>query len=179
MIRRTRSRAPHAEVNIPSPFHSKRSGGVKPSIVVLHSTESHNAPGCADLVAVGKWFQNPAAQVSSHVCTDGEGHSARYVPDEPKAWHCAGANSISLGVEQIGQAAQTSWPTAQLKETAKWIAFWSRKYGIPIQSSTVHGVCRHSDLGAAGGGHHDPGPAYPLDRVLRYAKWFSRYGWTD
>jgi NAD kinase len=40
--------------------------------------------------------------VSAHVCTDGDGNSARYVPDAAKAWHCAGFNSQSLGVEQIG-----------------------------------------------------------------------------
>jgi hypothetical protein len=26
------------------------------------------------------------------------------------------------------------------------------------------------DLGIQGGGHHDPGPGFPIDRVLRYAR---------
>lgn len=176
-VRRTRSRQPRVDVSIPSPFHSERSVA-RPSLIVLHSTESHNAPGLSDLRAIGNWFQNPAAKVSSHICTDGEGHTARYVPDSLKAWHCAGSNSVSLGIEQIGSASQNFWPTAQLKTTARWIAYYSLRYDIPIRVSTTRGVCRHSDLGAAGGGHNDPGPAYPLDRVLRYAKWYRRYGWT-
>ena len=143
---------------------------MKPEIIVLHSTESHNAPGVADLQGLGGWFGNTAAQVSSHVATDGEGHSARFVADTDKAWHCMNFNRVSLGIEQIGQAAQTSWPDAQVKATAAWIAFWSKKYGIPLTHSTSHGVCMHSDLGVAGGGHHDPGSSYPLGKVLAYAK---------
>lgn len=27
----------------------------------------------------------------------------------------------------------------------------------------------HSELGAIGGGHHDPGPGYPIDKVITYA----------
>lgn len=174
---RTRTRPPRVEVFMTSPFSSERHVPV-PSLIVLHSTESHNAPGLSDLKAIGAWFQNPSAQVSSHICVDGDGNTARYVRDDLKAWHCAGSNSISLGIEQIGQASQNFWPTAQVKETAKWIAYWSRRYDIPIKLGTSHGVCRHSDLGAAGGNHNDPGPAYPLDRVLRYAKWYRRFGWV-
>jgi hypothetical protein len=34
----------------------------------------------------------------------------------------------------------------------------------------VHGVCQHVDLGAAGGGHHDCGSAYPFEAVLAMAR---------
>lgn len=148
--------------------------GQTPRIIVVHSTESHERPGSADLAAIGAWFDNPTAQASSHVCTDADGTSARYVPDIAKAWHVANFNSQALGIEQIGQAAQGKWAKAELKETARWIAYWSRKWGIPITHSTTRGVCRHSDLGAAGGGHHDPGAGYPLSYVLRKARQYRR-----
>ena len=173
---RTRKRPPKVDLTVWSPFKSERSG--RPQIIVVHATESGNAPGCKDLAAIGSWFQNPAARVSSHICTDGEGHTARYVADIRKAWHVAGYNSVALGIEQIGHASQSSWPKAQLKATASWIAWWSIRFDIPIRHSTYHGVCRHSDLGAKGGGHDDPGAGYPLDRVLRYARWYRRFGWT-
>jgi hypothetical protein len=38
-------------------------------------------------------------------------------------------------------------------------------------------VCQHSDLGAAGGGHHDCGPGYPFDRVLAMARDLKQNGW--
>lgn len=153
---------------------SDRTSGIR--LIVLHDTEGANLPGIRDLEGLGAYFDRSATQASSHVANDAEGNSARYVPDSRKAWHCAAFNSASLGVEQIGFASQTHWPEAQLRETARWIAYWSRKHGIPIQKGAVSGsavtrsgVLRHSDLGAAGGGHHDPGPAYPLTHVLNLA----------
>jgi N-acetyl-anhydromuramyl-L-alanine amidase AmpD len=160
-------RFPAVHVRRRSPNQSTRSAKI--NLIVLHSTEGANVKGDGDLIGLGGWFANPAAQVSSHVATDADGNSGRYVADAGKAWHCAAFNSRSLGVEQIGRAAQTSWADAQLRETARWIAYWSRKYGIPITHSTTRGVCTHSDLGAAGGGHHDPGSAYPMSKVLKYA----------
>lgn len=174
---RTRSRPPKVDVTHLSPNYSQRSVW-PPTLIVLHSTEGKNVTGLSDLRALGDWFGSTKSQVSAHVATDAEGHSARYVADANKAWHVAADNSIALGIEQVGSASQNYWPTAQLKATAKWVAHWSRLYGIPIAHDTRRGVCRHSDLGVAGGGHDDPGPAYPLDRVLRYARWYSRFGWT-
>lgn len=127
-------------------------------------------PGTTDLVNLGGWFANPNAQVSSHVATDGDGNSARYVADGDKAWHCGNFNSVSLGIEQVGFASQKTWPAAQLAETARWVAYWSDKYDIPLTRSTSNGVCTHKDLGQAGGGHIDPGSGYSVARVLELAK---------
>jgi N-acetyl-anhydromuramyl-L-alanine amidase AmpD len=166
---------PRPEVRHLSRNQSSRNG-VKPLLIVLHSTESRNQPGLSDLRAIGNWFDTASAQVSAHTCNDAQGNDARYVPDSRKAWACAGYNSLSLNHEQIGAAAQTQWPEAQLRNTADWIAYWSKLHGIPIQRGRVGngqvikpGVVMHSELGAIGGGHHDPGPAYPIDQVLEYA----------
>lgn len=167
-------RQPHIDHVHWSRNYSSRSSSV--SLIVLHSTEAANKPGLTDLQALGNWFDNSAAGASSHVGTDAEGHSARFVADGHKAWTCAAYNSKSLNIEQTGFASQGSWSEAELNEAAKWIAFWGKKYGIPIRHSTGWGVCRHSDLGAAGGGHHDPGPGYPLARVLQKAKNYRKTG---
>jgi N-acetyl-anhydromuramyl-L-alanine amidase AmpD len=153
---------------------SARTGKI--DLIVIHTTESHNRPGNADLAAIGAWFDNPAAQASAHVCTDADGTSARYVADGAKAWHVASFNSRALGIEQIGQAAQGEWAKAELKETARWCAYWSKKHNIPLRRSngSSSGVTRHMDLGAAGGGHHDPGPSYPIDYVLKKAQSYRR-----
>jgi N-acetyl-anhydromuramyl-L-alanine amidase AmpD len=158
--------------------------GARPSLIVVHATQSSNRAGLGDLAAIGSWFDNPAAQCSSHVCTDAEGNSARYVTDRMKAWHCANYNRVSLGIEQIGFAESAAWTEAEMRETARWIARWSVAWGIPIQKGVVHktgtvavvraGVVRHSDLGALGGGHSDPGRHYDLHEVLEMARSYRR-----
>lgn len=152
-------------------------GGVRPTLIVLHSTEGANVKGLGDLVGLGGWFNNPKAQCSSHVATDAEGNSARYVRDGEKAWTQAHYNPVSLSIEQVGRAAQTSWSDAQQRETARWIAHWCKLHGIPVRKGRVaggrvirSGIVRHSELGALGGAHHDPGKAFPMRRVLALAR---------
>lgn len=152
--------------------------GAKPRIIVLHTTEGANIHNSVnDLKGLAGWFNNPAAQASSHVGVDGDGYAAKFVDDSAKSWACAAFNSVSLNVEQVGFASQSTFPEAQLNTTAKYIAYWSVKYGIPITHSTSNGVCQHSDLGQAGGGHHDCGPNYPFDRVLEKARAYAKNGW--
>lgn len=161
---------------------SERSG-VPVKGIVLHSTESHNRPGSSDLEAIVGWFDNPAAQASSHVIVDADGNSARCLPDSRKAWTCASYNSATLNIEQIGFASQgrrgwrRNW--RELRETARWIALWSRRHRIPIRRGhaangaiTRSGVLTHKQLGTLGGGHVDPGQ-YPLRRVLLLARLYK------
>ena len=166
---RGRDRAPQPEITASVVNQSSRRG-LKPRIIVLHTTEGHNRPGLSDLRGLVSFFNNPSAQVSSHVANDAEGNDARIVPDEAKAFTQAAFNSIALSIEQIGFASQAEFPQAQLENTARWIAHWSRKWNIPIVHSTTNGVCQHKDLGRAGGGHVDCGPNYPLGRVLSMAR---------
>jgi hypothetical protein len=152
------------------------------SLIVLHSTESKNVPKSAtDLEGVASWFHDEASQVSAHVITDADGNSVRCVPDRLKAWACMAFNSASLNIEQIGAAAQPKWERSEWLETARWIAYWSHTYGVPIRLGAVEGevvsrpgVVTHKMLGAAGGGHVDPGPAYPLEQVLEEAEKIRR-----
>jgi hypothetical protein len=152
--------------------------------IVIHDTEGANiAESIKDLQGLGHYFDDPSVPLvsrgSSHVATDSDGFSARFIPDHEKAWHCAFYNAISLGIEQIGFATQGKWVDAELEETARWVARWSREYGIPIRSLTqpnmsAKGVIRHMDLGSLGGGHHDPGSNYPMDEMLKDARRFKR-----
>jgi hypothetical protein len=64
-----------------------------------------------------------------------------------------------------------------LANCATWIAEEAKHFGIPITKlspsqaqGSGRGVCAHADLGAAGGGHHDPGAGFPWDYVLDMAK---------
>lgn len=174
---------PNVVVRKTSPCQSEREP-VPLNLIVLHDTEGHNVKGAGDLELLGQIFGTLSAERSSHVATDADGNSARFVSDRRKAWHCVSYNSASLGIEQIGVVTQSkadwrrNWP--QLRETARWIALWSFRYNIPIRRATVSGghvirsgVTRHMDLGSAGGGHVDPGENYPFGRVLQMARLFK------
>lgn len=174
--KRSKDRSPNVVLTRISPNQSARSGTVR--LIVLHSTESESIESSeADLAGVAGWFANPSAQVSSHVITDSDGHSARCVPDDRKAWTCGAFNSASLNIEQVGRAAQSSWPRGLTDETARWIAKWCRENGIPCKRGKVSGgsvlqagIVTHAELGSAGGGHHDPGSGFDVQATIDKAK---------
>jgi N-acetyl-anhydromuramyl-L-alanine amidase AmpD len=170
---------PHVVVRRRSPNQSSRNG-VRPRIIVLHSTEGSNIPGSsADLAGCTNFLCQPGVQASSHVIVDGDGHSARLVADEAKAWAQARYNPFALSIEQIGHAASEHWTRNEIREAARWIARWSKKYDIPIRMGAVNGglvtkpgVVTHKMLGVIGGGHVDPGPRYPFEACLRLARFY-------
>lgn len=174
VARNQRPLTPVADVTRISVNRSSR-GGVTPRLIVLHITVSHNRPGMGDINGILEFFDRPSTQASSHIVNDRDGNDARCVPDTDKAWTQAAYNPQALSVEQIEYEVKSrqrwlSESRKQLDNTALWVAFWSQKYGIPLVHSTVRGVCQHRDLGAAGGGHSDCSPDYPLDYVLAKAK---------
>lgn len=160
-----------------------------PVLIVLHTTQGHNRPGVGDLEGLGGYFNDPGTQVSSNIGNDAEGHDARYVADHRKPWTQAAYNSLSLSIEQIaftqpdGPAGRRYWfreAPHQLANTARWIAHWSRRHGIPIRRAWTRlgrvqrsGVASHKQLGSSGGGHVDPGASYPMNYVLWLARYFK------
>jgi hypothetical protein len=161
-----------------SPNQSARSSW-PPKLIAIHSTESSHAMGSqSDLRAIANYFASSSSQASSHVITDADGNSARCVRGARKAWTQAGFNSVSLSIEQIGRAAQSAWAEAEYWETARWVAHWSKKFGIPIRRGkisgcgvTLSGVIKHKHLYSCGGGHVDPGRGYSMDKLLSYARY--------
>jgi hypothetical protein len=162
---------PHVEISRSSPNCSSRNGS-RPRRIVLHITVSHNRPGLGDLSDMVAYLCRRDVQASSHIINDAEGHDARIVPDGLKAWTQAAYNPDSLSIEQIeysDKRTRAEWLSgnkAQLDNTAKWCAYWCKKYGIDAVHSVSHGICEHSELGRAGGGHSDCGAGYPIDYVI-------------
>lgn len=159
--------------------------GVLPSKVVIHTTESHEREGRSDVDGIRNFFDNPAAEASSHVIIDAEAHSTTCVPDDEKAWTVGSENPYTLNIELIGWAKTPRWQwlkrTRQLKKAAKFTAYWSKKYGIPLRLDKrrgMPGVCGHVHLSGPGG-HWDPGPGFPYDRFLRYARYYRQHGWVQ
>ena len=180
-------RRPYERLNLSVGNQSDRHGATI-TLIVLHTTESQDAPGIVDLRGLGRYFDDPGSRVSSHVGVDGDGHSAMFVPDEREAWTCAHYNPVSLNIEMIGYAAFVPWQwrrrRAQVRKVAKYIAWWSKAHHIPIQRGRVQsgrvvrwGVVTHRSLGALGGGHRDPGRSFPFWATLALARYYARNGW--
>lgn len=134
---------------VPSPNYSDRHGSPV-NLIVLHDTEG----GYEGSVS---WFKNPHSQVSAHVVVKEDGSEAtQMVPYSKKAWHCAAFNSRSIGIELAGYFNHES--DKQLRVAARIVAFFLHKYKLPAHAvgQSGAGYTRHRDLGAAGGGHHDP-----------------------
>jgi N-acetylmuramoyl-L-alanine amidase-like protein len=163
-----------------------------PELIVLHVTTGphgtkvvRDEPGIEDLEQLGAYFDDPLTEVSSHVANDAAGNDARYVRDGRGAWTQVAFNSVGLSIEQIGSTAyrRRNWLVnrlPQLEDTARWIAYWHRKWGIPIRRAVVSGatvvepgVATHKQLGRPGGNHSDPGPNYPFAYVLGLARTYA------
>jgi N-acetyl-anhydromuramyl-L-alanine amidase AmpD len=188
--KRTKTKAPAHETFLVR-NQSERRGPIL--AVAVHSTESADLPDTRDdLVAIRHWFDNSRSQASSHIGIDGSGNTELWVHSNKKAWTIGAANSWTLNIEFVARAAQKAkdWEEEQIKQGARWLAYWSLKYEIPIQQAYcrgVHGQCvcvtpgvlRHSDVTAAGfGSHTDPGPKFPMDDFLDAGRWYRHNGWT-
>lgn len=172
----------HPTVSIPVSHFSSREGG-RPKLIVLHTTEGGDNPtGNADLKSLGALFNSEEA--SSHVGNNVDGRDARFVDDAAKAWTQCYLNPVCLSIEQISFSSFSAeeWfkRPHQLANTAKWIAYWSSKYDIPIRKGLTSGtrvlrtgVVQHKNLGELGCGHSDCGSGYPIRYVRLLARYFQ------
>ena len=150
-----------------SPNQSRRLFGF-PYLLVAHRPVGRYGPSIS-------WLRNPRSQASVHVITEGRGTgvdvATQLVAWHLKAWACESFNSYSYNVEVDDDA----WDGDDLGSAftaARIFAFLGWKTGIPMEWTRkpvdVPGICRHLDLGRAGGGHSDP----TTDVVLW--RWFIR-----
>src|SRR4051812_39103360 len=121
---------PYTTVRIASPNFSDRSSAIR--LIVIHCTASGDHPhDDADLRSIGDYFHGTGSQVSAHRCVNLNGHTAVYVRDELKAWHCMRYNGVSVGLEQIGQSS-TDWANDRhaklIDEAARNVAQWSYRH---------------------------------------------------
>jgi hypothetical protein len=146
-------------------------------LIVLHTAE-----GARTYQSLGSFFANPSSGVSSHTgIDDTPGVIGEYVRDH-KAWTQGNANPYSVATELCAFAEWSPDEWARhpdmLANCAQWVAEEAAKYDIPIvrlsadqaQDGYSKGVCQHVDLGAAGGGHWDCGPGFPMDQVIAMAR---------
>lgn len=141
----------------PSPNQSARLHGLVPYLIVLHRPVGAFAG--AEATLTDPCHDHPEDAVSAHILTDSNREAVQLVPWDRKAWTCASFNSASYNLEIDDRAWDSSDPAA-LQTAARITAFLCKRTGIPpawsLSPTHTPGVCRHYDLGAAGGGHTDP-----------------------
>jgi hypothetical protein len=160
---------------IASPNYSSR-GGTGVRLIVLHTAE-----GALTIESLGNFFANPSSEVSSHTGIDDKPNTVgEYVKRGNKAWTQGNANPYSVAAELCAFAAWTpaDWDAhpVMLENAAKWVAEEAAAFGIPLMvlddaqaQGGGRGVTQHENLGAAGGGHWDCGPSFPIGRVVEMA----------
>lgn len=135
----------------PSPNFSSRNG-VRPDLVVVHTTEGTYAGAVA-------WFEQKQSAVSAHFVAKKDGSEVTQMVDlADKAWHVMNYNSRSVGLELEGVEAQ-GLSADEWRVAARIVAYLLHHLGLPCRYARAGvgpGFCGHVDLGAAGGGHHDP-----------------------
>lgn len=132
-----------------SPNRSSRNGD-RVHLLVWHETAGAYAGSVS-------WLCNPAAQASAHLVIREDGAEAtQLVHLAVKAWHCAAFNGVSVGVEHANTTAKGYASERQLEVSARVFGWLCIHLGVPPKRSRngqEPGICRHMDLGVAGGGH--------------------------
>jgi hypothetical protein len=135
-------------------------------LLVWHETAGSYAGSVA-------WLENPAAQASAHlVIREDGGECTQLVPLAEKAWHAAAYNARSVGVEHANTTAKGYTSAVQLAVSARIFGWLRLRLGVPprwARAGVGPGICRHLDLGLAGGGHFNCG-------VHPEAEWLSFLG---
>jgi hypothetical protein len=142
----------------PSPNRSPRRAGVVPYVIVVHRPVGGYASALRALTDPAPGGDRDAA-VSAHILTDSSRRAAQLVPWDRKAWAAEAFNSQGYHIETDDDAWNGRDPAA-LATAARIVAYLCTRTGIPPvwtrDPANLPGVCRHYDLGRAGGGHTDP-----------------------
>ena len=132
-----------------TPNQSSRHG-TRVDLLVWHETAGSYVGSVA-------WLCNPAAQASAHIVIREDGQEAtQLVPLAAKAWHAEAYNPRSVGVEHANTTAKGYANETQLRVSARVFGWLCVHLGIApryARGGVGPGICRHLDLGIAGGGH--------------------------
>lgn len=108
--------------------------------IILHVTGS-------DAASQFGWFNNPAADASSHLHIALDGKVEQYVDLDEIAWTSGEGNARTIGIETAGTGSG-SWTTAQLDALEKALAWLTKRYDVPVRlmgssKSTEKGIGWH------------------------------------
>lgn len=170
---------------------SRQVGPQDKGLIVVHCMQAAELMKTAENVAA--WFAGksrnkegkfvPAPKASAHYCVDADSVVC-CVPSDRIAWHAPGANKEGIGIELAGYARQSrrdwldDYGMLMLVRAGSLIAALSQKHDIPLLSlgeqgvaAGLHGIATHAIISKVfqKSTHTDPGPSFPMDRLLEYA----------
>lgn len=141
-----------------SPNHKARN--TRLDLLVLHDCQGGYSGSINTFLVPESKTKNP---VSAHLVLKEDGSEAtQMVKFSEEAWHARSFNARSIGLEMAGFAekgyGETEWQAA-----ANILAYLAFRFNIPVvavkpdhNGHVASGICRHFDLGRAGGNHTDP-----------------------
>jgi hypothetical protein len=136
-----------------SPNQSSRHG-TEIDLLVWHETAGKYAGDVS-------WLRNPKSKASAHlVVREDGGEVSQLVPLSKKAWTQAAFNPRAIGVEHSNLTAKGYSTEDQLRVSARIFGWLLWKFELPFRHArggSGPGICRHLELGAAGGGHTECG----------------------
>jgi len=156
--------------------------------LVIHDMESANYNGAAE--GVGVWFEQLRSGASTQFGVDNNSIQ-QYLGLRTIPWGAPGANLNGVHIEQMGVASWThdQW-LARAKPTIERTAWLLGHLHVKLQKNGVnvplrrltladirahnHGVVTHHQITDAlpGGSHTDPGPGYPMDYLIKRARYW-------
>ena len=136
-------------------------------VIVIHDIEG------SALSAV-RWFQNPAAKVTSHYVVAGDGVVYQQVKERDVAWHAGNRNinGRSVGIEHEGFAYRPGFYNSnEYEASARLVRSIALRHNIPRDRAHIFGhaeVPNASDPTKFGGGsgHTDPGPYWDWETFM-------------
>lgn len=158
--------------------HPTRKGGVKSiRFVVLHTAEALDpslSDGDQTAERVAKYLSTTRRRASAHVVVDSDSE-VPLLPDEAVAFHAAGYNTASLGLEIAYRADRwgqdSKREAALVSRAAAVLARWGVIYRIPVRKITrdevdrgLRGIVSHAELDPKR--RTDPGEAFPWSRLF-------------
>ncbi len=148
--------------------------------ICIHTTESgKSATATSSTADAVTSYQVRTRTGSYHVMVGVDGKRIRQNTDDWATWSTGNqGNNILLHLCVVGNAEQTRWEwlaqDTMLRAAASVVRYWSDRYDIPLRKVSVAelpGICGHDDTRVWGGTDHtDPGPGFPYDKLVDYAK---------
>lgn len=162
-------------------YRRPRPPGVVPNLLVLHSGETNEGRTAAEGMAA--FFASGNTTGSTQLCVDNDS-GVRCAHDWERTNGAGGVNAEALHIEQAGRAGQSEaewnddYSKAVVENAADACRQWIAKFphirpvfltGEQLATGERNGITTHNECSrvfAGNDGHWDPGPEYPIGRLL-------------
>jgi N-acetylmuramoyl-L-alanine amidase len=123
--------------------------------IILHHSATP-ARSSMEIETIMRYLQSKGGSLGYHYIVSPDGMIIQTTPPDRIVSHCTGHNSVSIGVELMGDFSKTAPPTIQADKATLLCRALRRKY------PTITSVLGHRDAGAKTA---CPGDSFPLEQM--------------